>query len=53
MANWWITTIMLAFILFCAGSFFIHFLKRTLHTEDSTRIDPDPEWPDPEEYKEE
>lgn len=39
MAVWWVTTIGFVICLGIAGGTFVHFLRRALDTEDSTRID--------------
>ncbi|WP_197032304.1 hypothetical protein [Bacillus sp. UNC41MFS5] len=39
-AIWWVTTIGLFIFLGCIGGTFFYFLRSSLNTEDSTRIDP-------------
>ncbi len=42
MAGWWVTAIGFIICLGIVGGTFIYFLRGTLHSEDATRIDPDP-----------
>jgi hypothetical protein len=39
-AIWWVTTLGLVFCLGAIGGTFFHFLRGSLNSEDSSRIDP-------------
>jgi hypothetical protein len=41
MAGWWVTAIGFIICLGFVGGILVYFLRGTLNSEDSTRIDPD------------